>query len=207
MAQVLKEEQRTLIVNSAVNEFLAKGYRNTTMRNIARNSKMTVGNLYRYFKSKEDILMFIVSPVLNRLNSVLKSLTSNSVSMETRVFAIEPDVNQLEKILDELADQLVDIYKEHKLEFKLVLMHSDLSKKLIEWFSDIIYSIIDQKYNKGAYYSDKKIVSHSFAVSIASGLTDIVAASDDNTDLNKLFKIYFRSYMSILDNDIKRFVG
>lgn len=43
------------------------------MRAIARKSKMTVGNLYRYFSGKEELIIQIVSPPMMLLDSLLKS--------------------------------------------------------------------------------------------------------------------------------------
>ena len=62
MAQVLKEAVKDKIIAAAKEEFLKKGYKEASMRAIARKSKMTVGNLYRYFSSKEEMIIHIVSP-------------------------------------------------------------------------------------------------------------------------------------------------
>ena len=64
MAQILKEELRKAIIESAKQEFLNNGYENASMRNIAKKANMTVGNLYRYFESKDDIHKQIVSNTL-----------------------------------------------------------------------------------------------------------------------------------------------
>lgn len=206
MAQILKEEQRKLIITSAINEFLNKGYKDTTMRSIAKNANMTVGNLYRYFSNKEGIHLFIVGPVLSELNDTLKALTGNTVSMDSNDFNLKPDINELTSIFDSLADSLVKIYEKHSLEFKMVVMQSGLNSKIIDWFSEIVYSIIDQKYASGMYEKEKKILSHGYAVSISRGLTDIFLSSSKDVDLRTLTKVYLRSYVVMLDNDIRKFV-
>lgn len=61
--QYLKDEIRNDILSAALDEFYEKGYRRSSMRNIAKNAGMTVGNLYRYFKNKDEIFMVLVQPV------------------------------------------------------------------------------------------------------------------------------------------------
>jgi len=45
------------IIQSAVDEFLEKGYENTSMEAIARRAGISKGGLYHHFKSKDDILL------------------------------------------------------------------------------------------------------------------------------------------------------
>ena len=62
--QTLKDDVRERIVDSAKAEFLEKGIDKASMRDIAAGSNMTVGNLYRYFKNKEELNSFIVGETL-----------------------------------------------------------------------------------------------------------------------------------------------
>ena len=50
------DSRRQQIVNAAGALFVKKGYLKTTVREIARQSGITVGTLYHYFSSKDDIL-------------------------------------------------------------------------------------------------------------------------------------------------------
>ena len=84
MAQVLKEETRKKIIEAAKDEFLHYGFDNANMRRIALKSNMTVGNLYRYFKSdnivdiymshKDEFNILMMGSELN--NSLMKWFTS-----------------------------------------------------------------------------------------------------------------------------------
>ena len=64
MAQVLKEEVRSRIIASAKKELLKKGYKDASMREIAKGADLTVGNLYRYFDSKEELVNTIIGTTL-----------------------------------------------------------------------------------------------------------------------------------------------
>ncbi len=54
--KTLKEDVRSRIVMAARSEFVKCGYRKTSMRTISAKSGVVLGNIYNYFKTKDDIL-------------------------------------------------------------------------------------------------------------------------------------------------------
>ena len=68
----IKESQTTLerIHRAAKAEFLEKGYKDASLRNIVKSVGMTTGAFYGYYKSKEELFEAIVSEhyeyILNR---------------------------------------------------------------------------------------------------------------------------------------------
>lgn len=65
--QLLKPEIHKRIVKNARDIFFESGYPNTSMRFIARKSRITVGNIYRYFKNKEALFEYIVADTYNEI--------------------------------------------------------------------------------------------------------------------------------------------
>ena len=61
---------KNLILKNAKIEFLDKGFEKASMRTIARQSGLTVGAIYRYFKSKEDLFEALVQPTLDELMKI-----------------------------------------------------------------------------------------------------------------------------------------
>jgi|GEM_PF-179204 len=61
--QVLKEEVRSAILLAAYEEFRQSGYSEASIRRIAAAAGMTSGNIYRYFRNKEDLFDAIVGPL------------------------------------------------------------------------------------------------------------------------------------------------
>lgn len=55
MAQTKSEQKRLEIIETAELRFRTYGYNKTTMAEIADDLKMSAANLYRFFKSKQDI--------------------------------------------------------------------------------------------------------------------------------------------------------
>ena len=60
--QYLKEEVKEAIRKAALEEFGKKSYSRASMRAIARNAGITVGNIYRYFSSKDELFNDIMDP-------------------------------------------------------------------------------------------------------------------------------------------------
>ena len=207
MAQVLKEEARIAIIQAAKQEFLEKGYKGASMRSIASKAHMTVGNLYRYYKNKEDINLSIVAPTFKEIDQALKSLTSNDVSMETRVFNLKPNVNQLRDKLDDFADKLVEIYFKHKTEFNILMLHSRLNEEMTEFFSELIKTMISESFVLEGLNKDRDTLSRAYAESLFEGLQVLFKNGDsDKGVLKVLIKTYLHSYVYMLDTDIRKFV-
>ncbi|MBR0461581.1 MAG: TetR/AcrR family transcriptional regulator [Erysipelotrichaceae bacterium] len=208
MAQILKEEIRNKIVEAAKEEFLEKGYKDASLRSIAQKAGITVGNLYRYFRNKEDINLQIVGPTLDLLEAMLSEMTDNKVSFEAHVFSIRMDTNELIGSLDRLADEMVEIYRGHKIEFNILMMHSKLNDEITDWFANICKTVILQNYPVSIPEADVEKLAHSYASSIFAGMRDLFG--NENRELDKLkfyIKIYFRSYVYMLDTDIRKYLG
>lgn len=205
MAQILKEESREAIIAAAKQEFLEKGYKGASMREIAKKAHMTVGNLYRYYKNKEDINLTIVAPTFKEIDSLLKSLTSDSVSMETRVFNLKPDIKELKEMLDKLVDGLVDIYSKNKTEFNILMLHSRLNEEITTWFTDIVNSLIADNFIMEGINQDRDILSRSYAESVFAGIRVLFRDDNSNSDILKnLLKTYLRSFVYMLDSDLRK---
>ncbi len=58
--QVKKSEVKNLILKSAKEEFLEKGFEKASIRSIVKNANTTIGNFYNYFEGKEDVFNEIV---------------------------------------------------------------------------------------------------------------------------------------------------
>lgn len=210
MAQVLKDSLRNDIINAAKKEFLEHGYKEASMRRIASNANMTVGNLYRYFKNKEDIHIQIVGETYEKINNAIKKITSNKLSFETRVYNMRIDVKSLKDNLEIFADEIVDIYNEEPEEFSILFLNtdSDLYENLVNWFATILKDLIMHSYTMNPYEHKCELLSRSFSVSIFEGIKELFRINDlDNDDLKKMLKVYFRTYMYTLDTDITLFLN
>lgn len=62
------------ILNSAKAEFLQKGFKDASLRNIAKQAGVTTGAIYGYFKDKDEIFVTLVKDVLNGFFDLIKEV-------------------------------------------------------------------------------------------------------------------------------------
>jgi len=113
--QVLKEDIKLKIINTAKEEFFNKGYKNTSMRTISKKSNVGLSNIYNYFLSKDNILKEVLSKLLHAIESQFKKHHSTE-SLSLNIF------NDSEYIKSHRND-ITYMIKEYKKEFKLLLFH------------------------------------------------------------------------------------
>ena len=203
MAQVLKDSVRDTILKNAGEEFLEQGYEKASMRSIAQKSKMTVGNLYRYFKSKDELSDTIVSPTYLLLNSMIDKITGGKLNMHTDGSGLPEDPEELRGMLRSVSEGLVDIYTDHRTEVNILMMGTTVNKRLTAWFSAVLARMISKSI--GCPISDSRIelLSISYAESICGGIRTMLRNSQESSEsLKKLVLIYLNSYLNMLSQEI-----
>ncbi|MDR3644982.1 MAG: TetR/AcrR family transcriptional regulator [Clostridia bacterium] len=65
--QYLKDDVKENIIKAALAEFIEKGYQDSSMRIIARNANIVMGNIYRYFDNKEALFNALMGPVYDQI--------------------------------------------------------------------------------------------------------------------------------------------
>lgn len=77
MAQVKKEKLKQDIIKASVNLFYLRGYNSTSIKDIANNLNISVGNIYNYFKCKEEIFNEIINDdLLQKMYELIKTRSS-----------------------------------------------------------------------------------------------------------------------------------
>lgn len=104
--QVKKDDIRNRILNVAKDAFLKEGYLKTSMRSIAEQSGVGVGNIYNYFKGKDALFRCLVNPVIIRFNEMLQEHHGNNGA----------DIMQLldEKYLRLVIDEYISLMRNHR---------------------------------------------------------------------------------------------
>lgn len=64
------------ILNCAEAEFLENGFKDASLRKIAKKSKVTTGAIYGYFKDKDDLFVSIVKEFVNGLYNLIEEIKS-----------------------------------------------------------------------------------------------------------------------------------
>lgn len=74
-------ETTGLILNSALEEFLEKGFEKTSMRTISKNAGVTTGALYARFPNKDALFGALVEPVISKFLTTNNECNQKSFDM------------------------------------------------------------------------------------------------------------------------------
>lgn len=105
-----KEQKKGEIVQACLKLFAAKGYYNTTIPDIAAKMEMSVGNLYNYFSSKEDLAKFVINYSSNLLAQRLRDINTTSTSFKERIEAFATMYLQTAEESPELIDYFLRVF-------------------------------------------------------------------------------------------------
>ena len=107
----LIEVRRMEIVKAAVELFVRKGFHRTTVREIAQKFGMSIGTLYEYIRTKEDILYLVIDYIHSSVSErVRPSLKINGSARER----LENAIRSYYAIIDEMQDYVIFLYQETK---------------------------------------------------------------------------------------------
>lgn len=122
MNTYLKKENNTLynILNTAKTEFLEKGFRGASLRNIVKNANVTTGAFYGYFKSKEDLFDALVSESANFILSEF-----NRIQNEFTYLPPNEQEDEMGKISKNSMIDWIDFIVDNADVFKLILKSSE----------------------------------------------------------------------------------
>ncbi|WP_164217607.1 TetR/AcrR family transcriptional regulator [Virgibacillus sp. YIM 98842] len=107
----LVEKRRNQMIQGAITLFKEKGYHRTTTREIAKESGFSIGTLYEYIRTKEDVLFLVCDSIYEEVRKRLGS----AINLE------KPSVNNLVSLIksyfhlmDEMQEEILIMYQEVK---------------------------------------------------------------------------------------------
>ncbi len=153
--------RRNEILNAAIKAFARKGLSGTSMDDIVRESGLSKGAIYWYFKSKDEIIMELMTTFFSSGMPELKQLvnSSGSASAKLRDF-LELAVAETNKMM-QFRPVVQELYV-LALRDKTV---KKLAKKEFEGYHKMLESIITRGIDQGEF---KKVEPHQVANSILS---------------------------------------
>jgi len=78
-------ETRERIAHVAMRQFARRGFEKTTMRDIARDAKCALGLTYRYFPTKEAIVLFVYEQTREELEVAVATLPEGTLGQRFRI--------------------------------------------------------------------------------------------------------------------------
>lgn len=82
------EQTQQLVLSATLQLFTQKGYFNTSVRDIARVSKVSIGSIYHHFKDKEGVASAMYNGLLKRMSETLGDIQRSNSSVHDRCRAV-----------------------------------------------------------------------------------------------------------------------
>ncbi|MDN4606026.1 TetR/AcrR family transcriptional regulator [Sporosarcina highlanderae] len=106
----LIEKRRDQIIDGAVRLFKEKGFHRATTREIAKAAGFSIGTLYEYIRTKEDVLYLVCDSIYNEVQSRLSEL----MDQEGTVEGLRSAIDTYYHLIDDMSDEFVVMYQESK---------------------------------------------------------------------------------------------
>ena len=103
----LVRERRRQIIDSTVKLFIEHGYHKTTTRMIAKAANFSIGSLYEYISSKEDLLYLVCKTIHEEVRDAVENALSNT-DKEERFAQV---IRQYFYVCDKMGDHILMMYQ------------------------------------------------------------------------------------------------
>ncbi|EIJ80278.1 transcriptional regulator, TetR family protein [Bacillus methanolicus PB1] len=137
----LVNKRRNQMIKGAVTLFKQKGFHRTTTREIAKAAGFSIGTLYEYIRTKEDVLYLVCDSIYDQVRERLqKDLDTKQGTLES----LKRGIANYFRVMDEMQDEVLVMYQEAKSLSKDALPY--VLKKEIEMvgmFEDVINRCVE----------------------------------------------------------------
>ena len=118
-----KRKRTNDILEAAKRVFETKGFLNTTLNDVAKEAEISVGLIYRYFQSKEDIFASLALKGADQFDERIEGILKKAMSGRRKASP--------EQLLRDFADAFFDFYGPYGEYFDM-LMYSYKGKKNVQ---------------------------------------------------------------------------
>lgn len=123
--QATKDHVRKLLLQTAREAFLQRGFRAVSMREISKLSGVGLSNIYNYYPCKDDLLAAVLHPLLEAMNSMLDN-HNRPENLSLRVFTSEAYQRQF-------MQEAMGVVVRYREELRLLFCHVQASRFRDYW--------------------------------------------------------------------------
>ena len=173
--KLLKEEMRQRIVEAARDEFFQSGYARASMRAIAQQAGLTVGNIYLYFPGKEQLFDAIVGETVRQIQEITRLPSANNDTIR------------------KMADALRATFVQNRVEFMILVTRSSGSK--YENYKQMLITLAQRRMREEFVARGYEALYDPLAVAIMEGLMEIFRTYDGDEKRLEQSLVCFLNYM------------
>ena len=170
---MVSAETRDRIHQIAEKEFLEKGFKGASLRNIVKEAGVTTGAFYGYYKSKEDLFEALVSPHANYFLSYYDDVVSSFEALSK-----EEQISVVSGFGKKYMEDTLKYVHEHLDGIKLLLLASAGTK-----YETFIHQLVEKEIQS----------NHNFmkVLEELGGITPMFHPRFEHTIISGMFNSYF----------------
>lgn len=109
--QELVEKRRQQMIKGAITLFKEKGFHRTTTREIAKESGFSIGTLYEYIRTKEDVLFLVCDSIYEQVRQRLEATIDLEYPSTDNLIRV---IKAYFMLMDEMQEEVLILYQEVK---------------------------------------------------------------------------------------------
>lgn len=107
----LIKKRREQMIQGAIKLFKEKGFHRTTTREIAKESGFSIGTLYEYIRTKEDVLFLVCDSIYEQVHQHFDAtIELNQPSIQSLVVIVKAYF----QLMDDMQEEVLILYQEVK---------------------------------------------------------------------------------------------
>ena len=107
----LVEKRHKQIIGASIQLFKDKGFHRTTTREIAEKAGFSIGTLYEYVRTKEDVLFLVYESIHNAVYRHIRDLAKKVTGEKAETFAL---IRAYFLLMDQMQEEVLILYQEVK---------------------------------------------------------------------------------------------
>lgn len=142
----LVAKRRAQIIESAIYLFKQKGFHRTTTREIAEQAGFSIGTLYEYVRTKEDVLFLVYEAINDYVYEHLQTVIEKSEPSVANMIAI---IDHYFRLIDEMQEEVLILYQEIKslsAEKRDIVLQQE--RDMVQLFKQAIMPLVAQTFTE-----------------------------------------------------------
>jgi AcrR family transcriptional regulator len=200
---ILKDEKYQAILSSAREEFILKGFKDASMRDIAKRADVGLSNIYNYFENKDAIFKEILTPAVTCIIHLFDKNHAIQVISPKKLISGEQN--------NEMIQDYMNLVEKYNTEFRLLLFKSQGSslENFRDLYTDHITETVVEYSNqlKTMYPQANTNISKFFIHTCASWLVSIIGEIVTHNLTQQEIADFFKEYVTYTAAGWKELIG
>lgn len=186
-------ERIPLILNSAIKVFSKKGFEAARMEDIAKTAKLSVGGMYWYYKSKEEIIIAIMEQLIDKDVKDLRVLLEAEGSVRARLEAY------ISLSLEAAQEYIPITYELYSLAHRNAKVKNHI-RAFLQTYHSVLEQFIQQGIDRKEFKSANAREAALTLASLYEGTLELTMLNPERVDAKKTLLSSFKLLMNGLEN-------